>query len=153
MPERFELGTLPYELLAGTTAAIDFLAGLVDGSGHAAENGSLARWRLRRSIRRDSASALRDRSARSARSGLPWRPTRRSGRRPCCSTCPVPAAPDVARHLATRGVSAPAGSFYAVEASRHLGLGDGGAVRVGLAAYSAEEDVRRLLGAVDDIVG
>src|SRR4051794_18388908 len=34
VPERFELGTLPYELLAGTTAAVDFLAGLspVDGS-------------------------------------------------------------------------------------------------------------------------
>ena len=28
VPERFEFGTLPYELLAGTTAAIDFLAGL-----------------------------------------------------------------------------------------------------------------------------
>ena len=28
VPERFELGTLPYELLAGTTAAVDFLAGL-----------------------------------------------------------------------------------------------------------------------------
>ena len=29
VPERFELGTLPYELLAGTTAAVDFLAALV----------------------------------------------------------------------------------------------------------------------------
>ena len=28
VPERFELGTLPYELLAGATAAVDFLAGL-----------------------------------------------------------------------------------------------------------------------------
>ena len=28
VPERFEQGTLPYELLAGTTAAVDFLAGL-----------------------------------------------------------------------------------------------------------------------------
>ena len=28
VPERFELGTLPYELLAGTTAAVDFLADL-----------------------------------------------------------------------------------------------------------------------------
>jgi cysteine desulfurase family protein (TIGR01976 family) len=28
LPERFELGTLPYELMAGTTAAIDFLADL-----------------------------------------------------------------------------------------------------------------------------
>src|SRR3954452_16520976 len=31
VPERFELGTLPYELLAGTAAAVDFLAGLVPG--------------------------------------------------------------------------------------------------------------------------
>src|SRR5664279_65436 len=30
VPERFELGTLPYELLAGTTAAVDFLADLVE---------------------------------------------------------------------------------------------------------------------------
>ena len=28
VPERFELGTLPYELMAGTTAAVDFIAGL-----------------------------------------------------------------------------------------------------------------------------
>lgn len=31
VPERFELGTLPYELMAGTTAAVDFLADLVPG--------------------------------------------------------------------------------------------------------------------------
>ena len=28
MPERFELGTLPYEIMAGVTAAVDFIAGL-----------------------------------------------------------------------------------------------------------------------------
>src|SRR5690606_21287158 len=28
VPERFEFGTLPYELLAGVTAAVEFLAGL-----------------------------------------------------------------------------------------------------------------------------
>ena len=33
VPERFELGTLPYELMAGTTAAVDFLADLVPGHG------------------------------------------------------------------------------------------------------------------------
>src|SRR3954449_3032860 len=33
VPERFELGTLPYELMAGTTAAIDFLAGLAPAGG------------------------------------------------------------------------------------------------------------------------
>ena len=33
VPERFELGTLPYELMAGTTATVDFIAGLVPGEG------------------------------------------------------------------------------------------------------------------------
>ena len=32
VPERFELGTLPYELLAGTAAAVDFLATLAPSS-------------------------------------------------------------------------------------------------------------------------
>ena len=31
VPERFELGTLPYELLAGVTATVDFVAGLAPG--------------------------------------------------------------------------------------------------------------------------
>ena len=32
VPERFELGTLPYELLAGVTAAVDFIASVGSGS-------------------------------------------------------------------------------------------------------------------------
>ena len=32
VPERFELGTLPYELLAGVTAAVDFIADLAPGT-------------------------------------------------------------------------------------------------------------------------
>jgi selenocysteine lyase/cysteine desulfurase len=47
--------------------------------------------------------------------------------------------------LAERGVNAPAGSFYALEASRWLGLGDGGALRIGLAPYIDDADVDRLL--------
>ncbi len=31
VPERFELGTLPYELMAGAAAAVDFLAGIAPG--------------------------------------------------------------------------------------------------------------------------
>ncbi len=42
-------------------------------------------------------------------------------------------------------VSAPAGSFYAYEASRHLGLGTTGGLRMGLAPYSDDADVDRLL--------
>jgi selenocysteine lyase/cysteine desulfurase len=52
---------------------------------------------------------------------------------------------DAARLLAARGVDAPSGSFYALEASRHLGLGDTGGLRIGLAPYSDQRDVERLL--------
>jgi Selenocysteine lyase len=38
--------------------------------------------------------------------------------------------------------------FYALESSRHLGLGDAGGVRAGLAPYSTDEDVDRLLAAL-----
>lgn len=37
VPERFELGTLPYEVLAGATAAVDVLAGLVPREGTRSE--------------------------------------------------------------------------------------------------------------------
>jgi selenocysteine lyase/cysteine desulfurase len=56
---------------------------------------------------------------------------------------------EVYESLATVGVNAPAGSFYALEASRWIGLGDGGAVRAGLAPYTDEEDVDRLLAGVE----
>ena len=53
--------------------------------------------------------------------------------------------------LAARGVNAPAGNFYALEASRWIGLGDTGAVRAGLAPYSTENDIDRLLEGVRDL--
>ena len=54
-------------------------------------------------------------------------------------------------HLASRGVNAPASSFYALEASRWMGLGDTGAVRAGLAPYTDTEDVDRLLAGVAEV--
>ena len=42
-------------------------------------------------------------------------------------------------------MNAPAGHFYAIEASRWLGLGDTGGLRVGLAPYTDADDVERLL--------
>ena len=48
-------------------------------------------------------------------------------------------------------MNAPASNFYAIEASRRLGLGEEGAVRVGLAAYSTAEDVDRLLAGLSDL--
>ncbi len=62
VPERFELGTLPYELLAGTTAAVDLVAGAVPGEGTRAE-------RLDRSVAATTAyeDALREVSRRARR--------------------------------------------------------------------------------------
>ncbi len=58
---------------------------------------------------------------------------------------------EVYEHLATVGVNAPASSFYAIEASRWLGLGDTGAVRAGLAPYTSPDDIERLLAGVAEV--
>jgi selenocysteine lyase/cysteine desulfurase len=59
---------------------------------------------------------------------------------------------EVYEHLAGLGVNAPAGNFYALEASRWLGLEDAGAVRAGLAPYTDEQDVARLVDGVAELV-
>ena len=55
--------------------------------------------------------------------------------------------------LAAEGVIAPAGSFYALEASRHAGLGDAGGVRVGLSPYTTTDDLDRLVVALGRLGG
>ena len=49
-------------------------------------------------------------------------------------------------------MNAPASHFYAIEASRHAGLGDVGAVRAGIAPYTSVEDVERLLEGVERLL-
>jgi cysteine desulfurase family protein (TIGR01976 family) len=141
VPERFELGTLPYELLAGTTAAIDFLAGLGVGGNR--------RGRLVTAM--DAIEAHEDRLRERIENGVHDLPgvtvwSRAKRRTPTLLlTFEGRAAADAYRFLAERDVNAPAGSFYAIEASRWLGLGDTGGLRVGLAPYNDDEDVDRLL--------
>lgn len=143
VPERFELGTLPYELLAGTSAAVDYLAALGDGA--------TRRERLDDAFKRLTAAehALQARLEK----GLAERGATiysRAARRTSTVLFDLPGqdATDVALRLAAAGVAAPAGHFYAIEASRRLGLADRGAVRAGLAPYSSLDDVERLLAAL-----
>ena len=110
VPERFELGTLPFELLAGTTAAVDFIAGLVtggdrqparprpgvDGAVEAYEDALCAVPRV----------AAWQRSTASCCTVAPP-----SARRPCCSRCRAVTPPRSASCLARDGVNAPAGSL------------------------------------------
>ena len=151
VPERFELGTLPYELMAGTTAAVDFLAGLA--SGHLPPEAS-RRDRLVASLAalEEHEDALRVRIE-AGLGDLPgvtvWSRARR--RTPTLlATFEHHDVQDVRRHLASRNVNAPAGSFYAYEASRRLGLGAAGGLRIGLAPYNDDADVDRLLEALGE---
>jgi cysteine desulfurase family protein (TIGR01976 family) len=141
VPERFELGTLPYELLAGTTAAIDFLAGL--GVGGSRRAGLVTAM--------DAIEAHEDRLRERIEDGVRDLPgvtvwSRAKRRTPTLLlTFAGRDAADAYRFLAERGVNAPAGSFYALEVSRWLGLGDTGGLRIGLAPYNDDADVDRLL--------
>jgi len=68
--------------------------------------------------------------------------------------CPLShrSATAVTAALAEAGVNAPCGNFYALEPARWLGLGDEGAVRVGIAPYTDTSDVDRLIQAVEQLV-
>ncbi|WP_299953278.1 cysteine desulfurase-like protein [uncultured Modestobacter sp.] len=142
VPERFELGTLPYELLAGTTAAIDLIAAQAG-----AEGDRRSRLVAAMAAFEQHEDRLRERVEDGVRD-LPgvtlW--SRAALRTPTLLlTFDGRDAAEAHRALAERGVNAPAGSFYAIEASRHLGLGDAGGLRVGLAPYTDDADVDRLL--------
>jgi cysteine desulfurase family protein (TIGR01976 family) len=146
VPDRFELGTLPYELLAGVTAAVDFLADLVPGNGS-------RRSRLVTSLlameEHEAALRVRLESGLASIRGvkLYGSPDRHRTPTVLFSVEGVPSEV-VYERLAAVGVNAPAGSFYAPECSRRLGLGDAGAVRAGIAPYTDESDMDRLLAAV-----
>ncbi len=146
VPERFELGTLPYELLAGTTAAVDFIAGLAPGGAGDRRERVLASMqaveqhedelfdRLVAGLGSTDGVTLHT----SARHRTPTVLFSVRGRSPR----------EVHETLAAQGVNAPGGSFYALEASRFLGLGDFGGTRAGLAPYTDDDDVDRLLAGV-----
>jgi cysteine desulfurase family protein (TIGR01976 family) len=144
VPERFELGTLPYELLAGTTAAVEFLAGI-------AGVGESRRERLLVSMAAVEAheDALRARieEGLAELSGVTVF-SRAAHRTPTLLLGLGGREQEAYAFLAERGINAPAGSFYALEASRRLGLGDTGALRIGLAPYVGDDDVDRLLDAM-----
>jgi cysteine desulfurase family protein (TIGR01976 family) len=149
VPERFELGTLPYELLAGTAAAIDFLARLAGPEGNR---------RARLAVSMTAVEEHEDRLCQRIEAGVRDLPgvtvwSRARHRTPTLLlTFAGRDAADAYRFLAARGVNAPAGSFYALEASRHLGLGDTGGLRVGLAPYNDDADVDRLLAGLAEFV-
>ncbi|NEB00857.1 cysteine desulfurase-like protein [Streptomyces sp. SID13726] len=151
VPERFELGTLPYEFLAGTAAAVDFLAERLDplatGTRRERLTAGFAALEAHEHVLRtriDEGLAALD--------GVVVH-SRAADRTPTVLlTFENHSTTDAYAFLAERAIQAPSGSFYAVEASRHLGLGDTGGLRVGLAPYNDLEDVDRLLTGLADFL-
>ncbi|MFI5694329.1 cysteine desulfurase-like protein [Kribbella sp. NPDC051586] len=150
VPERFEFGTLPYESLAGTTAAVDFLAGL-GGTGATRRERLVSSLELVEEYEDNLRDDLESRLAAIPGITLYGHAADRTPTLLFSLEGHTPAA--VAEHLAKAGVNAPAGSFYAYEAARHLGLGPAGAVRAGLAPYTDQSDVDRLVAAVSALTG
>ena len=145
VPERFEFGTLPYELLAGVEAAVDYLAGL-DGS---ASDSAPRRERIVSSLQalEEHETLLRNRleSGLATIDGVTVHSRARLRTPTTLITFDGRPASEAYEFLATLKVAAPASNFYGLEASRRLGLGEVGGLRVGLAPYTSVEDIDRLL--------
>jgi selenocysteine lyase/cysteine desulfurase len=135
VPERFELGTLPYELLAGVTAAVEFAEQCDMAAVEEHEQGLLTR--------------LLDGLAELPRMTVHGRPRRRTPTVLLTMDDLTPA--EVSDRLAHHGAIAPASSFYALEAAQHSGLGAQGGVRVGLSAYTSADEIDRLLAALGEV--
>ena len=150
VPGRFELGTLPYESLAAVRAAVDFLAGLA-GPGTGTRRERLARSY---SALEDHETGLRLRLEEALAALAPVTLHSRAAHRTPTLLLSLEDhdTADAYRYLAERGITAPSGSFYAPEASRRLGLGEAGGLRIGLAPYTGAEDVERFLEGLEDFL-
>src|SRR3954462_4354682 len=129
LPDRFELGTLPFESLAGVKAAAEFMLSLDRDALRAHEDALLHQMLdgLRAIDGVTVHGAAQDRA-----------PT-------VMFTVDGRPSVEVARALAAEQVAVWHGNYYALELARHLGVERDGAVRAGAVAYTDEEDVRRLL--------
>jgi cysteine desulfurase family protein (TIGR01976 family) len=150
VPERFELGTLPYELLAGTTAAVDVLAALAPDPLPVRRDRLVAAMTQVEEHEDRLRIAIED--ALAAMPGVVVH-SRAAVRTPTLLLTFADRDPtDAYEYLAKLDINVPAGSFYAIEASRYLGLGDAGGLRVGLAPYTNAADVDRLLAGLTEFL-
>jgi cysteine desulfurase family protein (TIGR01976 family) len=149
-PERVELGTPSFEAMAGTTAAIDFLAGLaaVGGTRRARLEATMGALHLRgRALVGQMVDGLRGIDGvrvLGPAHDAPRTPTVSFalGQRP---------AHEVARALAERAVFCSSGHFYASTIVAKLGYGGTGLVRAGAACYTTSDEVERLVDAVAEV--
>lgn len=150
VPERFEFGTLPYELMAGCSAAIDFIAEMAPGDGKTRREKIVNSMKSLEKYEDELMEYLESSVAALPGVTLYGRAKHRTptiyfsfaGRNNA----------DIYNALALKKVNVPASNFYALEVSRKLGLGDSGALRAGLAPYSIREDIDRLVAGLKEIL-
>jgi cysteine desulfurase family protein (TIGR01976 family) len=136
VPHRWELGTLPFEALAGVTAAAEYQSALDSDAVRDHEDTLLRRALdgLGANSRVTLYGAARDRTPTLMFNvdGLP--------------------SVETAAALAEREVAVWHGNYYAWELERLLGLAPDGAVRAGFVHYNDASDVDRLVAAVDELM-
>jgi cysteine desulfurase family protein (TIGR01976 family) len=137
VPDRFELGTLPFESLAGVRAAAEYLCELDWDAVRAHEDALLA--------------AALDGLGAMDHVTLHGRAPRRAPT--LMFTVAGRTSAEVARALAAQQIAVWDGNYYAYELERHLGLAPHGAVRAGFVHYNDAADAERLLAAVGDLAG
>jgi len=134
-PDRWELGTLPFESLAGVRAAAEYMLELDFDAVRAHEQALLA------STLQGLAAMPHVTLYGNAPERAPTLMFNVAGR----------SSIEVATALAAREIAVWDGNYYAWELERHLGLDPDGAVRAGFLHYNDASDAERLLAAVAEL--
>jgi cysteine desulfurase family protein (TIGR01976 family) len=148
-PERWETGTQNHEGIAGIRAAVDWIASLA-GEGAGGRRDALVRAYAAMHAHEQALFAMLEDGLRAAPGVHFHGVARGQPRTPTAAFTVDGASPDeVAARLGAEGVFVWNGDFYATTVCDALGLSDcGGLLRAGLAPYSTEDDVRRLIDGV-----
>jgi cysteine desulfurase family protein (TIGR01976 family) len=150
VPEKFEFGTLPYELMAGCIAAVNFIADMAPGAGTSRRekivNSMNALERYEDELLEYMESAIK------ALPGVTMYGHAIHRTPTIYFSFAGRDSSDIYKAMAAKKVNLPAHNFYALEVSRKLGLGDAGALRAGLAPYSTRDDVDRLVAGLNEIL-
>jgi selenocysteine lyase/cysteine desulfurase len=151
VPERFEFGTLPYELMAGSVAAIEYIANLAPGSAIGRRDKIVNSMRALETYEDELFEYME--SSLKALPGITLYGHAKKRTPTVYFSFKGFESAEIYKAMAKKSVTLPASNFYALETSRKLGLGDAGALRAGLAPYSTREDVDRLVAGLKEIVG
>ena len=148
-PDRLETGTQNHEGIAGTAAAIDFLASIAEGPDRRAK--LVAAF----DALHHRASGLVDRlwAGLGRLDGVElYGPGPTEPRTPTISFAMEGMPPvEICRQLAVAGLFASHGDFYATTAVERLGHAADGLVRIGCACYTTQAEVDRLLECLTNI--